>query len=416
MRNNWTKFLLVGASLGGLLTLAACGSAPVTQPAANANNAHSGHDMSQTDGKTGAAYRAEFKTEPATVTAGQAATLVFTIKDKTGATVKDVKIVHEKPMHLLVVSTDLAEFHHLHPEPQSDGTFKAQYTFANGGNYKLYADFTPQDAAQVVERVDLKVDGAAAAPVPLAADTSLTKDVDGLRVTMKPSAPLVAGQELMLNFQMFDAKTGQPATDMQNYLGELAHFVIISQDLADFVHAHPMQAGEMKEGGMAGDHDKTPHGPDDKKMADMKGMEGMKSASEVAAQTAFPRAGLYKIWAQFQRHGKVIAVPFVVQVAENKTAAAPTDANAPADAIKVTVSKGGYTPANINATKGQPVKIAFYRADADNCGGEVLFPKLNIREKLPVGKTVVVTVTPTETGEFAFACGMGMLKGTLTVN
>lgn len=404
MRNNWINLLL----MSGLLTLAACGSAPVTQPAANANAAQSGHDMSKMDTKTGAAYRAEFKTEPATVTAGQAATLVFTIKDKAGATVKDVKIVHEKPMHLLVVSQDLAQFGHIHPEPQSDGTFKVPYTFTNGGDYRLYADFTPQDAAQVVERVDLKVDGAAAAPVPLVADTSLTKDVDGLRVTMKPSAPLIAGQELMLNFQMADAKTGQPATDMQNYLGELAHFVIISQDLVDFVHAHPMKAGEMKEG----DHDKTPHSHDDKKMGDMK---GMKSASEVAAHTAFPRAGLYKIWAQFQRNGKVIAVPFVVQVAENKTAAAP-DTAAPADAIKVTVSKDGYTPAQINAKKGQPVKIAFYRADAENCGGEVIFPKLGIREKLPVGKTVVVTVTPKETGEFAFACGMDMLKGKLIVS
>jgi hypothetical protein len=215
----------------------------------------------------------------------------------------------------------------------------------------------------------------------------------------------------MLNFDMADAKTGQPPADMQNYLGEPAHFVIISQDLTDFVHAHPMKSGEMK--GMAGDHDKTPHSHDDKKMGDQK---NMKSSSEVAAHTAFPRAGLYKIWAQFQRNGKVITVPFVVPVAENKTAVAPTDTNAPADAIKVTVSKDGYTPAQITSKEGQPVKIAFYRADAENCGGEVIFPKLGIREKLPVGKTVVVTVTPKETGEFAFACGMDMLKGKIIVS
>lgn len=30
------------------------------------------------------------------------------------------------------------------------------------------------------------------------------------------------------------------------------------------------------------------------------------SAYEVSAHTAFPRAGLYKLWAQFQRGGKAI--------------------------------------------------------------------------------------------------------------
>lgn len=35
----------------------------------------------------------------------------------------------------------------------------------------------------------------------------------------------------------------------------------------------------------------------------------------VSAHTTFPDAGLYKLWAQFQRGGRVITVPFVVRVA-----------------------------------------------------------------------------------------------------
>lgn len=54
--------------------------------------------------------------------------------------------------------------------------------------------------------------------------------------------------ELNLDFAAFDAATGKPATDLQNYLGELAHFVIISEDLVDFVHAHPMAKGEKMDG------------------------------------------------------------------------------------------------------------------------------------------------------------------------
>ncbi|MEQ1646291.1 MAG: cupredoxin domain-containing protein, partial [Pyrinomonadaceae bacterium] len=65
--------------------------------------------------------------------------------------------------------------------------------------------------------------------------------------------------------------------------------------------------------------------------------------------------------------------------------------------------------------KGQPFKLAFYRADSENCGGEVVFAKQKIRKKLPVGETVLVEFTPTEAGEIAFACGMDMLRGKLIV-
>ncbi|HZH33475.1 MAG TPA: cupredoxin domain-containing protein, partial [Pyrinomonadaceae bacterium] len=90
--------------------------------------------------------------------------------------------------------------------------------------------------------------------------------------------------------------------------------------------------------------------------------------------------------------------------------------SAPADAVRITVSGDGYAPSEIKVEKGKPVKLAFYRADADNCGGEVVFSKLNIRKKLPVGETVVVEFTPTESGELGFACGMDMMKGKVIVN
>jgi hypothetical protein len=34
----------------------------------------------------------------------------------------------------------------------------------------------------------------------------------------------------------------------------------------------------------------------------------------VSAHAVFPRPGLYKLWAQVQRHGGVATVPFVVRV------------------------------------------------------------------------------------------------------
>ncbi len=116
----------------------------------------------------------------------------------------------------------------------------------------------------------------------------------------------------MLDFKAFDAASGKPADDLQNYLGALAHFVIISEDMKDFVHAHPVAKGEkmdgMKMDGMQMDESK-PH--DHEKMT---GETKKVSDSEVSAHTGFPRAGIYKLWAQFQRGGKVINVPFIVRV------------------------------------------------------------------------------------------------------
>ncbi|MCA1623642.1 MAG: cupredoxin domain-containing protein [Acidobacteria bacterium] len=327
------------------------------------------------------------------------------------------RLKHEKPMHLLVVSRDLAEFYHIHPEQQADGSYRVSHVFPYGGEYKLYADFTPKGAVQVVKQIDVKAAGTERAKVALVPDQKLEKTINGLRIVMKPSAEIKAGQELMLNFQAFDAKTNKPATDLQNYLGELAHFVIISEDMKDFVHAHPMSKGEHeKMSGMKMDGEKSgEHSSNGHKHSTTEGATAKPSASEVSAHTAFPRAGLYKLWAQFQRGGKVITVPFVVRVPEGDQPKVAKNDSIPSDAIKITVSKNGYEPSEIKVEKGKPAKLAFYRADAENCGGEVIFSKLNITRKLPIGETVLVEINPTETGEISFACGMGMYKGKILV-
>ncbi len=360
-----------------------------------------------------AAHTMEFKTEPGQINASESATLAFTVKDSKGVVVKDLQIVHEKPLHLLIVSKDLGEFYHIHPELSPDGSYRVEHTFPNGGDYKLYADFTPPNAKQVVERIDVKVSGDERPRVALVADTKFEKSVDGLKVTMKPSVEIKAGQELTLDFAAFDVATGKPAADLQNYLGELAHFVIISEDMVDFVHAHPMAKGEsmdgMKmDGEKAKDHNADGH-------AHGANAANKPSASEVSAHTTFPRAGLYKLWAQFQRGGKVISISFIVNIPAGKTESVKA-ANVPGGATKITVSSDGYEPSAVSVKKGQSVKLAFYRADADNCGGEVVFAKQNIKKKLPVGETVLVEFTPSQAGEIAFACGMDMLRGKIVVS
>ncbi len=406
-----SKSTLILSAAAFAVFAAGCGASQTASTDKPANGAETtANQIASTNMKQD--YRAEFKTEPANIEAGKETKLIFTVKDKQGAVVKDLPLVHEKPMHLLAVSRDLAEFYHIHPEPQADGSYAVAHTFPNGGTYRLYADFTPKDSKQVVEQIDLKVAGAERAKVALTPDTKFEKAVDGLKIVMKPQGEIKAGNELMLEFAAFDEKTNKPATDLQNYLGELAHFVIISEDMQDFVHAHPMSKSEhdsMKKTD-AGDHKADGHTHGTEKVETKS-----ESQSEVAAHTAFPRSGLYKIWAQFQRDDQIITVPFTVNVKADNQKAEIKAANVPAGAVKVTVSKNGYEPSEIKLEKGKPVKLAFYRAAAENCGGEVVFSKLNITRKLPVGETVLVEFTPEEAGEISFACGMNMMKGKVLV-
>lgn len=392
--------------------LAACGGTSTTPNSNAAVVTNTATANANTTADVDKAFKVDFASEPASIQAGTPATLAFTVKDKQGAIVRDLPIVHEKPMHLLVVSKDLEEFYHIHPEPSSDGSYRVQHTFPNGGEYKLYADFTPKDSVQVVEQIDVKVAGTERAKVPLVADTNFTKTVNGLKVVMKPDGELKAGGEVLLNFQMFDAASGKPATDLQNYLGELAHFVIISEDMKDFVHAHPMSKGETMDGMKMNGDSGSEHKADGHEHSTMEGTTVKPSASEVAAHTSFPRSGLYKVWGQFQRGGQVITVPVTLKIAEGEKVKA---ANVPAGFTQVTVAKAGFSPSSVNVKKGEKVALAFYRADAENCGSEVVFAKQKITKKLPVGETVLVEFTPIEAGEITFACGMDMLRGKVVV-
>jgi len=84
--------------------------------------------------------------------------------------------------------------------------------------------------------------------------------------------------------------------------------------------------------------------------------------------------------------------------------------------VRITVSKDGFSPSSINVEEGYPVTLIFNRKDKKGCGNKVVFPSLNITKNLPVGKPVTVKITPEKSGNIAFTCGMGMMKGSLVVS
>lgn len=82
--------------------------------------------------------------------------------------------------------------------------------------------------------------------------------------------------------------------------------------------------------------------------------------------------------------------------------------------ITVRVS-GGYDPANVHVKRGTPVRLIFDRQETSSCSEEVVIPDFGIRKFLPAHKQTSVEFTPEEAGSYEFTCGMGMLRGRLTV-
>jgi hypothetical protein len=384
------KFKFIAVIAVGILFLTSCQKTeqPKVEPATA--------ETKKTVEKQGT--KVDFTTNPIEVKKDEQTQLSFTVKNEKGEIVKDLKIVHEKPMHLLVVSADLSEFYHLHPEPQTDGSFKTPFAFANGGKYKLYADLTTNDGKQTVSSFDLNVKGEPAETEKLTVDTKFEQMIGGIRVEMKPDSEFSAGKEMLLNFYVTDILTKKPSTDLQNYLGEKAHFVVISQDLQEFVHAHPI-SNTTSNTISNGEHN---HG-------DMKMPE--KNDATVSAHIVFPKAGIYKLWAQFQRNGRVIDVPFVVNVAETTK----TANDAPKDAYKIIANKDGFTPNTIEIKADQFKKLAFLRTDDETCAKEIVFPSLNIKKILPLNELVLVDLPKDFKGELNFACGMNMFKGKVVI-
>lgn len=370
------------------------------------NNSNQANQANVSNSKPGSVgnkfFTIEFKTEPKEIKAGEKTKLSFAIRNDKDEMIRDLQIVHEKPMHLLIVSEDLQEFYHEHPEPQTDGSYAASFTFQNGGKYKLYADFTPVGAEQVVKSYPVEVSGTPRASVALKADEKFEKTVGNLRVTMKPSGDLISNRDLMLEFQVFDAQTGKPVTDLQNYLGAKAHFVVISQDLEEFVHAHPMSTDNAK--GVEHKHD-----------ASEEKLHGEEAQSIVSAHISFPKQAIYRVWAQFQRGGNVTTVPFTFEVKQGEAEKRLEKVEIPQGAFKIVVSKDGFTPEEVTFQKGQPLKLAFFRADTENCADEIIIKSLNIKKSLPVGEVVLVDVPTNKTGEINFTCGMNMYKGKIVI-
>jgi YHS domain-containing protein/plastocyanin len=351
-------------------------------------------------------YRVDFETSSPAV-AGQPVAMTFAIRyAEDGKLVQEFERIHEKWLHLLMVSEDLSWFEHQHPVRGEDGLFRLTWTFPRPGRYRLYADFTPSDGDNQVKPLPLAVDGGPARAVPLKPDGKRARQVRDYRIDLQVRhEPLRMEKAAVLTYTIRDRR-GRPVRNMQPFIGAMGHLVAISQDGKEVVHTHavdgtvapPMEAGAIHV---------TPA------MATEKG-------PAFSFKLTLPTGGLYKTWAQFMHNNRVLTVPFTFQVEDlwgQPTSTAVTKKMKQQEGIQraTVVVDGGYSPASVAVKAGRPVQLTFVLKEAAGCGDVVYFPSLGLKRTLKTGQKTVVTFTPRQVGTVPFTCGMSMYRGQLVV-
>ncbi|WP_408993535.1 hypothetical protein [Streptomyces sp. 1268] len=216
------------------------------------------------------------------IEAGEPAELRFAVVDEdTSRNVTAFSRERGKELHLIVASSDLTTYRHLHPERAADGTWSTPVELPEAGGYRVFADFTPdgKNAEGVTLGADLAVSGDAHPDPLLEAERTVT--VDGYEVTLDGALRPGAGSELKLEVE----KDGKPVTDLQPYLGAYGHLVALRAGDLAYLHVHPN--GEPGDG-------RTESGP------------------EVSFTATAPSKGAYRLFLDFRHEGKVRTAAFTV--------------------------------------------------------------------------------------------------------
>ena len=262
-----------------------------------------GMDM-ETVAPEDAGVNVRLTSEPAAPLAGEPVSLSYRLTEAgNGRVLTDLPIDHERPMHLIAVSKDLRHFQHVHPEANPDGEYIVRSEFPEAGTYVLYDEFKHAEST-VLDRRELRVGEASDAGASLSPDLS-PKTAEGVEVSLAAPEEIRAGEESSFTFTL--TRDGEPVTDLEPYLGAAAHVAIASADTQEFAHTHGEARGAAH--GTGGDaheeHEGTGSSSDSGDAA---------LGPEISFHHTFPSPGLYKVWGQFSRDGRVITVPFVVEV------------------------------------------------------------------------------------------------------
>jgi len=217
-------------------------------------------------------------------------------------------------MHLYAIRVpEMDAVFHLHPELTAPGDFHIALPSMPAGNYKLYGDIVHANGFPETMVSTITVppnmpgssfgpDDANGSPQPLSRGElgNSCKLPDGYVMVWDRPATISANTAYAFRFHLLNPN-GNPATDVQLYMGMAGHAAFVKTDGTVFAHTHPegsaaMAALMLANGGNAGDHE-------DMSM-DMR-MHDNPLSNIVEFPYGFPSPGRYRIFIQM-KHSAII--------------------------------------------------------------------------------------------------------------
>ncbi|QIS01078.1 hypothetical protein F5X71_00890 [Nocardia brasiliensis] len=284
--NTSTKFAGFALGLAAVFGIALATGAAFGPDAATTDSTHEAGPAAPADQAPGGMMNTEngytLRLDTAITTAAREVPLRFRILNQDGTPLTRYTRAHDKDLHLIVVRRDMAGFQHVHPVLGGDGTWSVPLNLTRAGDYRVFADFTPEGGANLTLGTDLRVAGDYdPRPLPAPAPTST---VDGYTATL--DGTVVPGQASKVTLTV--GKDGKPVTDLQPYLGAYGHLVALRSTDLGYLHVHPE--------GAPGDG-VTPAGPG------------------ITFYVTAPTAGDYRLFLDFQHNGVVRTAEFTLTVA-----------------------------------------------------------------------------------------------------
>ncbi len=193
----------------------------------------------------------------------------------------DLKVAHEKLVHIVLLRDDATEFQHIHPE-YKDGRWTVKTTIAKQGLYQMYVNIEPTEEAPIILRVPLTIGGSTEQSQFPSVSNDMSATVSGIQATLQLASPLKTKEHTTLTFAL--TQNGKPVTKIDPYLGAFGHVVVVRHgDSDDYSHGHPITESKPTDG-------------------------------KVVFESEFPIRGTYTIFAQFSINGQVKVFPITISV------------------------------------------------------------------------------------------------------
>lgn len=250
------------------------------------------------------AYEVHWSTSPDPIIAGSEAQFTLTITDQDGHPIDDLQQEHQRMVHAIFISDDLSDFQHRHQEDTTPitaenlrtATYSLPLTLQHSGLYWLGFDYAHLNAYLHSED-QLQAEGDAPqgsqdlAPIAEASD-------QGVHGVLSWEVSPIAGYEAAFFVTLSDENTGEPITDVGQWLGADAHAITTDSQHRAIGHTHAWFPGM----------ETAPPGHD---------MPHQYTGPDIPFHYTFLAADTYKIWVQLARESapdQVITLPFVFEV------------------------------------------------------------------------------------------------------